>query len=550
MRKRIICSLTIIVLMHCVVYLLSAQSPTISSTGIKGNWSGDSTWMDLNDMSNRLPSPTDIVEISAGDTVTIDTSTTISGLIIGQFGGSYYSRLKLSTSKNLVITINGDLIIADSCKLVAEKSTIGNHIIDTLIITGNIMSSGYFATRLSSSSIVTALNVIFTGSGNSIVDIKGPIYTSSPYNNVWCGFVVQKSGSGRVILNSDVVLPGGSSGQPNNIHPTIYLNRGIIQTGNHAIIAIWTIGSDPDNSRWVLVGGSDSSYVLGNLGLGISNGSAATRWFPVGDEDGFRPVTIHNTTPGNGTGHHVIVGCIRGDANTGSSTFDPAIDKVSAIRYYKVTYHKQVSTQQAGGDSSMSFDRFTLSYDANDGVTAGNTNLRIGESETREIWTSSGPTDDTTKLTYQSPTEQASNPGVTSVPPYIKSDSMNVTIRTDSSFYLALARVTGTTENSLDTVQTFIQREYLSPSRFALEQNYPNPFNPSTEIRFHLDKISMTSLRVYDILGREVATLIESRLGPGTYSTKWNANGFASGMYLLRLQSNEQTMTHKILLMK
>ena len=126
MHKRMTYGLTIIVLMQCMVLMLFAQSPTISSTGVKGNWSGDSTWMDLNDMSNRLPGPTDIVEISAGDTVTIDTSTTISGLIIGQFGGSYWSRLKLSTSKSFVMTINGDLIIADSCKLVPEKSTIGN----------------------------------------------------------------------------------------------------------------------------------------------------------------------------------------------------------------------------------------------------------------------------------------------------------------------------------------------------------------------------------------------------------------------------------------
>jgi hypothetical protein len=200
----------------------------------------------------------------------------------------------------------------------------------------------------------------------------------------------------------------------------------------------------------------------------------------------------------------------------------------------------------------MSFDRFTLSYGANDGVTAGNSNLRIGKSDTRDAWISYGPIEDpdTTKLTYQLPTEQVVNPGVTSVPPYIRSDSINVALHTDSSIYLALARVAGTTDNALDTIQSSIRQESFVPDRFALEQNYPNPFNPSTEIRFHLEKISMTSLRVYDILGREVVTLIESRLGPGTYSTKWNANGFASGMYLLRLQSNEQTMTHKILLMK
>ena len=78
----------------------------------------------------------------------------------------------------------------------------------------------------------------------------------------------------------------------------------------------------------------------------------------------------------------------------------------------------------------------------------------------------------------------------------------------------------------------------LQPQKFLLEQNYPNPFNPETVISYQLSVISYVSLRVFDLLGREVAVLLNEVKGPGTYSITWNAEGFPSGMYLYSLTSN------------
>jgi hypothetical protein len=73
------------------------------------------------------------------------------------------------------------------------------------------------------------------------------------------------------------------------------------------------------------------------------------------------------------------------------------------------------------------------------------------------------------------------------------------------------------------------------PNIYALSQNYPNPFNPTTTINFQLQKAGSVSLKVYDMLGREVATLVSEYKGPGSYSTIFDASRLSSGTYIYRL---------------
>jgi hypothetical protein len=73
------------------------------------------------------------------------------------------------------------------------------------------------------------------------------------------------------------------------------------------------------------------------------------------------------------------------------------------------------------------------------------------------------------------------------------------------------------------------------PDRFALSQNYPNPFNPATAIDYSLPSSSVVTIQIFDLLGREVATLVKERLAPGQYRAVWNATAFASGVYFYRL---------------
>ncbi|MGE5499673.1 MAG: T9SS type A sorting domain-containing protein [Syntrophothermus sp.] len=85
---------------------------------------------------------------------------------------------------------------------------------------------------------------------------------------------------------------------------------------------------------------------------------------------------------------------------------------------------------------------------------------------------------------------------------------------------------------------------------YALSQNFPNPFNPVTEIKFSVAKAGNVSLKVYDMLGKEVATLVNEELTAGNYNTRFDASRLASGMYIYQLSSNGIVLSKKMTLMK
>ncbi len=88
------------------------------------------------------------------------------------------------------------------------------------------------------------------------------------------------------------------------------------------------------------------------------------------------------------------------------------------------------------------------------------------------------------------------------------------------------------------------------PSTYKLYQNYPNPFNPSTNIKFSVPARSFVQLKVFDQLGREVATLVNEQLNPGTYETNFNASGFSSGVYFYSITAGDYGETKKMILVK
>ncbi|MFA7361980.1 MAG: T9SS type A sorting domain-containing protein [Candidatus Kapaibacterium sp.] len=90
----------------------------------------------------------------------------------------------------------------------------------------------------------------------------------------------------------------------------------------------------------------------------------------------------------------------------------------------------------------------------------------------------------------------------------------------------------------------------VTPEKYSLSQNYPNPFNPSTVVRFSLPVVSQVSLKVYDMMGREVETLVNERLQVGTYETVWNASTYSSGVYLYKLTAGNYTETKRMTLVK
>jgi Secretion system C-terminal sorting domain len=107
--------------------------------------------------------------------------------------------------------------------------------------------------------------------------------------------------------------------------------------------------------------------------------------------------------------------------------------------------------------------------------------------------------------------------------------------------------VLNTTFGSLTGIK---KSDNLTPNKYSLDQNYPNPFNPSTIIRYSVPQRSMVSLKIYDITGREVQTLLNQEMNSGNYEVTFNASKLASGVYFYTLRSNNFVSTKKMMLIK
>ncbi len=119
------------------------------------------------------------------------------------------------------------------------------------------------------------------------------------------------------------------------------------------------------------------------------------------------------------------------------------------------------------------------------------------------------------------------------------------------SILIAGTNSNGVWKRPLSEISTSVEVHLKDlPMHFSLYQNYPNPFNPSTTISFILPLKSLVFLKVFDILGREVATLANEEMLAGNHSFNWNAANLASGIYFYRLQAGSFTETKKLILLR
>ena len=110
--------------------------------------------------------------------------------------------------------------------------------------------------------------------------------------------------------------------------------------------------------------------------------------------------------------------------------------------------------------------------------------------------------------------------------------------------------LSGVWRRPLSEVMTSVEKLSTDlPTHLSLDQNYPNPFNPSTTIRYELAKRAIISLRIFNMLGQEIALLVDEQKEAGSYQVQWNAN-VPSGIYFYRLQAAEFVETKKAILLK
>ena len=95
-----------------------------------------------------------------------------------------------------------------------------------------------------------------------------------------------------------------------------------------------------------------------------------------------------------------------------------------------------------------------------------------------------------------------------------------------------------------------VEAAALLPIEYSLNQNYPNPFNPSTKITYSLPQDNFVSLKVYNILGNEVATLVNEQISAGSHEINFNASNLSSGVYYYTLRTGNFVNTKKFMLLK
>ena len=140
--------------------------------------------------------------------------------------------------------------------------------------------------------------------------------------------------------------------------------------------------------------------------------------------------------------------------------------------------------------------------------------------------------------------------------------SFEITDPSVEAVSLTATNNTGNTSGfaSVDLITDVKNKGNEIPTKYSLSQNYPNPFNPSTIIKYSIPNfnnsflskaaIGLVTLKIYDLLGREITTLVNEEKSPGNYKIAWNAAGVPSGIYFYQLRSNNFVSTRKMILMK
>lgn len=403
-------SLTILAVLLLVACAAQAQIKTAKS----GAWGADTTWV-----GGIVPTANDDVLIDTSNSVTVNIAAAVCKNL------RVKGTVTFPDVTGLSLTINGDCQVDSLGKFntYSTGSPLGiryQHIEIKKNLT--VLNGGNFDMRRGTGATVGVGRVVFSGTTNSVITLSQTVYGSSieEFNSV----VINKTGGAKVILAAGNLYQNNNA---TNAPDTLLLLSGIVETGSNTWVHLAT-------SAGSITAGSPASYIRGRVGRGLSNsGANLNREWPLGDATTFRPVNLRIAAPANATGHYVWAELKEGNANTGTSTFSGNVDKVSALRYYEVGY-----AQNAGSATSVPFYGFNPSYRADDGVAAGNSDLRVAVStDARVSWKGNGPTTDTTKI------------GATHY--LVASDSLvpMTSVTNNTSIFVALARATGTTTNSL-----------------------------------------------------------------------------------------------------
>jgi hypothetical protein len=594
MKKVFLLSLFIMLIFSIGIF---AQQ-TITSIGTGGDWDNTGTW------DNGVPSSLDDVIIATGTTVTVNVSDAVcKSLVAGNASGTATTAtLNFNSGSQLTVfglfTIGGNgsqkdgtIVMTDGGTLKCEGLAVGT--------SGGTWTPGTGTVELTAAN--TLPPTVFTTFNNLTISGATTITTSIGLSGDWT------NNSTSTVLTSSTVAFNGSSPQTiGGSNSTTFNNLAINNSSGGVTLNIsGTVNGFLTLTNGLLILGS-SNLLLGSgaaisgitipsaTNMVVAEGSGELRktftgigsfTFPVGDNTEtaeYSPVTLDFTS---GLSAIAGVNLVNTKHPNNSSTFD-YID-----RYWTVTYNaftgfscnvtfSYVDADIIGTEENLycgtwSGTAWTLLLVANttlnqlSGTVTSFSVFTGGEASALPVELSSfsaSVTKTGVLLNWKTETEvnnygfEIQRSGQTDkwealgfVEGHGNSNSPKEYNFKDSEINSAGTYSYRLKQIDNDGVYEFsktIEVNFNVPSNFGLSQNYPNPFNPSTTISFNLPESGKVTLKIYNIIGKEIKTLVEGYREAGIHTFNFNAEGYPSGMYLYSLSTNGFTETKKMLFMK
>jgi parallel beta-helix repeat protein len=463
-----------------------------------------------------------------------------------------------SEKRNVIAVRNDGINITGGDSNIVQGNYIGTNAAGTIgIVSGGSAGSGVFV-----ASTNNLIGGTVGGEGNVIANnASGITITGGAVGNSIQGNFIGTNAAGLAPIGNitrgiSIVTPQGSTLTRDNTIGGEVNGSGNVISGN-AGPGIYVVGANANTIRGNVIGlASDGTSPLPNAGDGIQFGSGDSNMI------GGLPPTAGNRIAFNGRGFpdsrangikmfggtkNAILG------NFIYSNVRLGIDLAGGTEIVGITANDSCD-EDSGPNNLQNYPVLTSALPGSGVITIQGTLNSTGSNTTFMLQFFASLTPDT--LGYGGAMSLLGNA-------YVLVDSscqtaFNVTLPdSEQPAQYVCATATDMTNNTSEFSRSLLvgttsvrHHDTVLPARFALEQNYPNPFNPTTTITYQLPVDVRVTLRVYDILGREVLTLADGQENAGYHSITLNASGFTSGIYFYRIQAGVFSQTRKLVVLK
>ncbi|MCX6138779.1 MAG: T9SS type A sorting domain-containing protein [Ignavibacteriales bacterium] len=411
----------------------------------------------------------------------------------------YFDQSTTITLASLKINDGGSLIIPGGgvdCNVTVSGSLTGSSAVN-FTVTGNITCSGPNA------------NVKFGSNGAKITGVTGKTFT---------------------LANGATLTPATNNGAPpgtGNIITLTLVNMTFIIDNSAALTTVLF-----KNSGTTSIQNPPNSQVYGNLGFTTSSGAG-----PKTISFGENIAILGNLLWVGGS----TTGIVTGDAS--AWTWNLGAYKIRTLGNGKTVTVSQISN--SGIIITGTADTLFPGFSSYNFVAPSNSNTKVSYTGANQVVFGG---------TYQRLAIAGTGDFPLTAPATVKDTLILTSGNLNNSVYQVTVYrapvITGGTISRTPITTGVEELKSSLPEQYALQQNYPNPFNPATTIEYAVPQQSHVTLKIFDLLGREAAVLVNGRKESGGYSVQWNAAAMPSGIYFYRLQAGSFTETKRMILMK